>query len=47
LRNGKFLIYYSILNHNESVWIGYGEYVYDNKFFRYEGEWKDGKKAGK
>ncbi|XP_069597680.1 MORN repeat-containing protein 1 [Ranitomeya imitator] len=25
---------------------GYGIYVYDNSFFRYEGEWKGGKKHG-
>ncbi|KAM4015161.1 MORN repeat-containing protein 1 [Anomaloglossus baeobatrachus] len=25
---------------------GYGIYVYDNSFFRYEGEWKSGKKHG-
>ncbi|XP_069804771.1 MORN repeat-containing protein 1 isoform X2 [Dendropsophus ebraccatus] len=25
---------------------GYGVYVYENSFFRYEGEWKDGKKHG-
>ncbi|KAM9299338.1 MORN repeat-containing protein 1 [Gastrophryne carolinensis] len=25
---------------------GYGIYVYTNSFFRYEGEWKDGKKHG-
>jgi hypothetical protein len=26
---------------------GYGVYVYENSFFRYEGEWKNGKKHGK
>lgn len=26
---------------------GYGVYVYPNSFFRYEGEWKGGKKHGK
>jgi len=26
---------------------GFGIYVYENKFFRYEGEWKNGKKHGK
>nr|KAG5708027.1 hypothetical protein BaRGS_025165 [Batillaria attramentaria] len=25
---------------------GYGVYVYENQFFRYEGEWKNGKKHG-
>uniref|UniRef100_A0A4X2M9F4 MORN repeat containing 1 n=1 Tax=Vombatus ursinus TaxID=29139 RepID=A0A4X2M9F4_VOMUR len=25
---------------------GYGHYLYQNTFFRYEGEWKDGKKHG-
>ncbi|KAI0236893.1 hypothetical protein LSAT2_012586 [Lamellibrachia satsuma] len=25
---------------------GFGVYTYENKFFRYEGEWKDGKKQG-
>ncbi|XP_044524582.1 MORN repeat-containing protein 1 [Gracilinanus agilis] len=25
---------------------GYGHYIYPNTFFRYEGEWKDGKKHG-
>ncbi|XP_051844732.1 MORN repeat-containing protein 1 isoform X3 [Antechinus flavipes] len=25
---------------------GYGHYLYQNAFFRYEGEWKDGKKHG-
>ncbi|XP_056399328.1 MORN repeat-containing protein 1 isoform X2 [Hyla sarda] len=25
---------------------GYGVYVYENSFFRYDGEWKDGKKHG-
>eukprot|EP00118_Oscarella_pearsei_P006682 m.30642 g.30642 ORF g.30642 m.30642 type:complete len:564 (+) comp31372_c0_seq1:46-1737(+) len=25
---------------------GYGVYIYSNTFFRYEGEWKDGKKHG-
>lgn len=26
---------------------GFGIYVYENKFFRYEGEWKNGRKHGK
>ena len=26
---------------------GFGVYVFENKFFRYEGEWKNGKKHGK
>lgn len=25
---------------------GFGIYIYENKFFRYEGEWKNGKKHG-
>ncbi|XP_018408585.1 PREDICTED: MORN repeat-containing protein 1 [Nanorana parkeri] len=29
-----------------SALTGYGIYVYTNSFFRYEGEWKDGKKHG-
>lgn len=28
-------------------WTGYGVYYYENKFFKYEGEWKKGKKHGK
>ena len=27
--------------------LGYGVYKYENSFFRYEGEWKEGKKHGK
>ena len=26
---------------------GSGAYEYDNKFFKYEGQWKNGKKHGK
>ncbi len=26
---------------------GYGAYTYDNKFFRYEGQWENGLKQGK
>ena len=26
---------------------GNGSYEYDNKFFKYEGQWKNGKKHGK
>ena len=26
---------------------GEGSYEYDNKFFKYEGQWKNGKKHGK
>ena len=26
---------------------GHGVYVYDNKFYRYEGQWKNGKKHGR
>ena len=26
--------------------IGFGTYVFENKFFRYEGEFRDGKKHG-
>jgi len=26
---------------------GFGTYTYGNKFFHYEGEWKNGKKHGK
>ena len=26
--------------------LGFGVYNYPNKFFRYEGEWKEGKKHG-
>ena len=26
--------------------LGYGVYKYENSFFRYEGEWKEGKKHG-
>ena len=28
------------------IFSGFGVYNYPNKFFRYEGEWKDGKKHG-
>jgi len=26
--------------------LGFGTYVYENKFFQYEGEWLNGKKHG-
>ena len=29
-----------------SILQGYGVYKYENSFFRYEGEWKEGKKHG-
>lgn len=29
-----------------SVQSGFGVYTYENKFFRYEGEWLSGKKHG-
>ena len=30
-----------------SLFAGYGTYSYENKYFKYEGEWQDGQKHGK
>lgn len=44
LENRKNLYFGEMSNNKRD---GFGYYVYENPYFQYEGEWKDGEKHGK